>query len=80
MAALECVDFVVAFEETTPIESLHRLQPDVHCKGSEYAPPEGKPIPEAEVVTAYGGRIAFLPKVPELSTTDVIRRILEGQA
>ena len=75
LAALECVSCVVAFDETTPEAALARLQPDVHCKGADYAPPHGKPIPEARVVEAYGGRIAFLPLVPGISTTDIARRI-----
>jgi rfaE bifunctional protein nucleotidyltransferase chain/domain len=79
LAALECVDRVIIFDEPTPSESLVRLQPDVHCKGADYAPPHGKPIPEAPLVTAYGGRIAFLPMVPAISTTDLVRRILESE-
>ena len=75
LAALECVDFVVVFEELTPVEALARLQPDVHCKGADYAPPHGKPIPEAPVVASYGGRIEFLPLVPGVSTSDLVRRM-----
>jgi D-glycero-beta-D-manno-heptose 1-phosphate adenylyltransferase len=75
LAALACVDYVVVFEELTPTAAIARLQPDVHCKGADYAPPHGKSIPEAEVVEAYGGRIEFLPLVPAVSTSEVIRRI-----
>jgi rfaE bifunctional protein nucleotidyltransferase chain/domain len=78
LAALECVDHVVIFEESTPEASLARLKPDIHCKGADYAPPHGKPIPEATVVAAYGGRIEFLPLVPALSTTDLVRRIRDS--
>ena len=78
LAALECVDRVVLFDETTPEIALARLQPDVHCKGADYAGPSGKPIPEADVVQAYGGRVEFLPLVPDVSTSDIIRRIREG--
>lgn len=72
LAALEIVDHVVIFEEPTPTEVLAKLQPDVHCKGADYAPPNGAPMPEAEVVRAYGGRIEFLPLVPNRSTTSAI--------
>ncbi len=78
LAALECVDRVVLFDEATPAAALARLQPDVHCKGADYAGPTGKPIPEAEVVKGYGGRVEFLPLVADVSTTDIIRRIREG--
>jgi rfaE bifunctional protein nucleotidyltransferase chain/domain len=75
LAALECVDHVILFKELTPEVALARLQPEVHCKGADYAPPHGKPIPEARVVAAYGGRIEFLPLVPAISTTDLVRRL-----
>jgi len=77
LAALECVDHVVFFDEDTPEAALARLQPDVHCKGADYAPPDGKAIPEAVVVQAYGGRVAFLPLVPGTSTSSIIEHIRE---
>jgi D-glycero-beta-D-manno-heptose 1-phosphate adenylyltransferase len=77
LAGLECVDHVIVFDESTPAESLARLKPDVHCKGADYAPPHGKPIPEAAVVEAYGGRLEFLPLIPGTSTSEIVRRIRE---
>lgn len=78
LAALECVDYVVIFDEDTPVESLTKLKPDIHCKGSEYAPPHGRPVPERAVVEGYGGRIEYLPLVPGVSTTELLRRISRG--
>jgi rfaE bifunctional protein nucleotidyltransferase chain/domain len=77
LAALECVDYVIVFDEPTPETALARLQPDVHCKGAEYAPPHGRPVPERAVVEGYGGRIEYLPLVPGLSTTELLKRIRE---
>ena len=74
LAGLACVAYVVVFAELTPEIALARLQPDVHCKGEDYGG-SGKPIPEAEVVQRYGGRVAFLPLVAGISTTELIRRI-----
>lgn len=74
LAALECVDYVICFNELTPETSLQRLQPEIHCKGADYAPPGGKPLPEAKVVAQYGGQIVFLPLVQAISTSEVIRR------
>jgi phosphoheptose isomerase len=75
LSALEVVDHVVAFSEATPTEVLGQLKPDIHCKGSDYAPPNGAPIPEAEVVRAYGGRIEFLPMIDGVSTTSIAARL-----
>jgi D-beta-D-heptose 7-phosphate kinase/D-beta-D-heptose 1-phosphate adenosyltransferase len=79
LAALDCVSHVVVFDEVTAEESVARLQPDVYCKGADYAPPNGKAVPEAALVEAYGGRIEYLPLVPNTSTTDIVRRI-QGHA
>jgi rfaE bifunctional protein nucleotidyltransferase chain/domain len=75
LAALECVDHVVLFDEATPEAVLERLRPEVHCKGADYAPPAGKPIPERAVVEGHGGRVEFLPLLPGLSTTQLLCRI-----
>jgi D-glycero-beta-D-manno-heptose 1-phosphate adenylyltransferase len=80
LAALTCVDAVVLFGEDTPEQSLERLRPDIHCKGTDYAPSAGKRIPEAAIVAAYGGRIEFLPLVPGVSTTELVRRIADSEA
>ena len=75
LAALACVDYVMVFDEDNPAAAIERLRPDIHCKGADYAPPNGKPIPEAAIVEAYGGRIAYLPFVPDTSTSDLIQRM-----
>ena len=77
LAALECVDYVVVFDELTPEAALARLQPDIHCKGTDYAPPGGKAFPEAKVVESYGGHIEFIPLIDFTSTSSIIRRIRE---
>jgi D-glycero-beta-D-manno-heptose 1-phosphate adenylyltransferase len=69
------VNYVVIFVEKTPEECIRLLRPDVHCKGADYAPPNGKPIPEAALIESYGGRVAFLPLVGGISTTELIQRI-----
>lgn len=75
LAALACVDYVLIFEDDTPTPVLARLQPEIHCKGAEYAPPHGKPVPEADTVRAYGGEIRYIPLIPNRSTSEIIRRI-----
>ncbi len=75
VASLAGVAHAVVFDEDTPAACIRLLRPAVHCKGADYAPPHGKPIPEAALVAAYGGRVAFLPLVEGLSTTRLIRRI-----
>jgi rfaE bifunctional protein nucleotidyltransferase chain/domain len=77
IAALEMVDYVTIFEETTPVAVLSRLRPDIHCKGAEYAD-GARPVPERETVLGYGGQIRFLPFHPGRSTTDLVDRIAKA--
>ena len=77
LSALDMVDYVVIFEESDPSAALARLQPDIHCKGEEYAN-GNRPVPERSVVEGYGGTIHFLPLHPGRSTSGLLERILTG--
>ena len=74
LSALEMVDFVVIFDESDPSAALARLQPEIHCKGFEYAN-GNRPVPESVVVEGYGGCIRFLPLHEGRSTTGLMERI-----
>jgi phosphoheptose isomerase len=80
VAALRPVDHVVVFDDDTPEAVLAQVQPDIHTKGADYEPPDGKPIPELAVVEGYGGRVEFLPLVPQRSTTELVDAIKRGDA
>ena len=75
LSALEMVNYIVVFGEAEPSAALARLQPDIHCKGEEYAN-GNRPVPERVVVEGYGGRITFLPLHPGRSTTGLVERLL----
>jgi len=75
LAALECVDAVVIFDEVTPREVIARLLPDVLVKGGDWP---GNQIVGREEVEAAGGRVVSIPVVPGYSTTEILRRIREG--
>jgi phosphoheptose isomerase len=75
IAALRCVDRVVLFDEDDASEVIEALQPDVWCKGADYATVEADAIPEAAVLRAYGGQVAFIDLVPGVSTSTVIERL-----
>lgn len=72
LAALACTDCVVIFEESTPLELIRRLRPDVLVKGADY---EWSRIVGAEDVEGWGGRVVRIPLVAERSTTALIRRL-----
>lgn len=81
ISALRPVDHVVIFDEVTAESLVAELQPDIYVKGGDYSvsdtpQPEGKPLPEAAIVRAYGGEVALIPFLPGHSTTDLIRKIV----
>ena len=72
LSAFSAVDYVALFDQSTPIELIKKLKPDVLVKGADWA--EGR-IVGADVVRSYGGRIARVPLIPGVSTSDIIRKI-----
>ena len=73
LASLLPVDYVVVFAGDSPGPLLAELQPDVHCKGTDYISAEG--VPEHEIVAAYGGRTAIVGDPKDHATSDLISRV-----
>lgn len=74
LAALECVDYVVLFNEDTPARVIGKLLPDILVKGADY---KEKDIVGAEVVKAHGGKVVRMKYLKGYSTTQLIQRILK---
>jgi len=72
VAAVRGVDYVVIFPEPSVAPLLTLLQPDVHCKGTDYT---SESVPERDTVRAYGGRIAIVGDPKDHSTRDLLARI-----
>ncbi len=72
LAELRCVDHVVIFTDSAPTALLQALRPDVYVKGADW---EGKPLPEADIVRANGGDVAFIDLVSGYSTTSIIEKL-----
>jgi D-beta-D-heptose 7-phosphate kinase/D-beta-D-heptose 1-phosphate adenosyltransferase len=72
LAALSCVDHIIAFDEDTPADVLRIVRPDVFAKGGDYTL---EALPEAPLVRELGGQVQILPYVESLSTTGIIDRI-----
>ncbi len=71
LAALACVDYILIFDEDTPITALATLRPAIHTKGGDYRPED---LPERETVLAGGGRIEILPFQRGYSTTEILKK------
>ncbi|MDD5704914.1 MAG: D-glycero-beta-D-manno-heptose 1-phosphate adenylyltransferase [Kiritimatiellae bacterium] len=72
LLSLRCVDYVVRFDEDTPLGLIERLLPDVLVKGRDWA----HHVVGREVVEAAGGRVELAELVPDHSTSIIISRIL----
>jgi D-beta-D-heptose 7-phosphate kinase/D-beta-D-heptose 1-phosphate adenosyltransferase len=71
---LESIDYLVRFEDDTPLKLIEKIRPDVLVKGADY--PKEKVV-GWDLVESYGGRVALAPLVDGKSTSAVIQRILE---
>ena len=72
---LESIDYLVRFDDDTPIGLIEAIRPDVLVKGADYAKEQ---VVGWDLVESYGGRVALAPLVDGRSTSAVIQRILEA--
>ena len=72
LAALESVDWVVCFGESTPVDLIGALRPDVLVKGGDY---REETIVGAQEVRARGGEVVVVPLLEGHSTTSIVDRI-----
>jgi rfaE bifunctional protein nucleotidyltransferase chain/domain len=77
MGALSCVDYVIVFDEQSPLRLLEILKPEVFAKGGDYTL-DTLDQKERRMVESYGGNIALLPGVPGMSTSNLIEKILQS--
>ena len=68
---------MVIFDEPDVVPLLTLLQPEVHCKGTDYTMDT---VPERETVRAYGGRIAIVGDPKDHSTRDLLSRIRDSRS
>ncbi len=73
LAALECVDWVAAFEEDTPQAAIDQLLPDILVKGGDYT--DITSIAGHASVLANGGEVKILSFIEGHSTSAIIQTI-----
>jgi D-beta-D-heptose 7-phosphate kinase/D-beta-D-heptose 1-phosphate adenosyltransferase len=72
LSALKSVDYVIPFEEDTPLDLINLIMPDILVKGGDYTIDR---IVGAQEVLAHGGRVEIIPFVPGKSTSAIIDTI-----
>lgn len=65
---LECVDFVIMFDEDTPLNLISKIKPDILVKGTDY---KDKEIVGSEIVKD----VRLVEFIPNKSTSNIIKKI-----
>jgi len=73
LAALECIDYVVLFDEDEPADLIGELLPDVLVKGEDWA----HYVSGRDAVEAAGGKVILAKMAAGHSTTGTIGKILK---
>jgi len=74
LAALCFVDGVVIFNEDDPLAIIKYLQPHILVKGADW---DEDDIIGAEFIKKIGGDVKRIPLIPNVSTSNIIRRIID---
>ena len=71
LASMTCIDYVIVFDEDTPLHIVKTLRPDVVAKQG-YSLDEW---PEAQLVLSYGGQAIILNKIDGYSTSELVKKM-----
>ena len=71
LASLEFIDYVIVFNEDSPLHIVEALRPDIVAK-------EGYTLdqwPEGRLALSYGGKAATLKRLEGYSTSNLVERM-----
>ena len=74
LSSLESVDYIIIFNDETPLELLRQLKPNVHVKGGSFVPEKVKE--EKELIESFGGKHIIFEIEDGFSTTNIIEKII----
>ncbi|MCX6174426.1 MAG: D-glycero-beta-D-manno-heptose 1-phosphate adenylyltransferase [Ignavibacteriales bacterium] len=74
ISSLKPVDYVVIFDEETPYEIIKKIIPDVLVKGADWSIEN---IVGRDIVEANGGKVETIEFINNISTTNIIKTVLE---
>ncbi|HEV2418873.1 MAG TPA: adenylyltransferase/cytidyltransferase family protein [Terriglobia bacterium] len=72
VAALECVDYVIVFDDLTAESLLADLRPHVQCKGTDYTEDS---VPERRLMKELGGKVRITGDAKQHSTREILADI-----
>ena len=71
LGALAFVDYIIVFDEETPLNLITRLEPDILVKGGDY---KAEDIVGYRKVSSRGGRVQTIPLLEGYSSSSIIDR------
>jgi len=72
LSELESVDYIVVFDQDTPVNLIKSIKPDVLVKGADYRRSQ---VVGGDLIESHGGRVELVKLVEGRSTTNIIRKI-----
>ncbi len=72
IASLADVDYVVSFNEDTPLNLILQIKPDILVKGGDWAIEN---IVGSQEVISWGGQVHSIPFLFDTSTTKLVNKI-----
>ena len=72
LCALESIDAVIIFNESTPIKLIKEIKPDVLIKGNDYTP---KSVVGAKEIKKWEGKLYLVPLLEGKSSSKIINKI-----
>lgn len=76
LSSIKYIDMLLVFEEDTPLNLIKQVRPDILVKGRDWETKGG--IVGEDFVKSYGGCVTYIDLLPDLSTSIIIERILDG--
>lgn len=72
LAGLQSVDYLISFDEESPVQLIKEVHPDVFVKGGNYTETS---IPEAALLKKLNVQVKIVPYLEEHRTTHIINKI-----
>ncbi|MBU1022909.1 D-glycero-beta-D-manno-heptose 1-phosphate adenylyltransferase [bacterium] len=72
LMAIRYVDYILLFNEDTPLNLIIEVKPDILVKGGDYNPDT---VVGKDIVESYGGRVEIVPLLDGFSSTTIIDKI-----
>jgi rfaE bifunctional protein nucleotidyltransferase chain/domain len=70
LGSIANVDYIILFDEETPLNLINAIRPDLLVKGGDYRVEE---IVGYREVTSRGGKVVTIPLLEGYSTTSILR-------